>query len=100
MQSGIGNLGTHSTFDVHRVVAEILDTPWDQFEVVQGDTAKHLPWSCISAGSQTVHAMTRAAHAVGNAAKTRLQEIAAKTYGGNPASYPVSNGRVGADDVR
>ena len=100
VQSGIGNLGTHSTFDVHRVVAEILDTPWDQFEVVQGDTAKHLPWSCISAGSQTVHAMTRAAHAVGNAAKARLQEIAAKTYGGNPASYPVSNGRVGADDVR
>ncbi len=95
VQSGIGNLGTHSTFDVHRVVAEILDTPWDQFEVVQGDTAKHLPWSCISAGSQTVHAMTRAAHAVGNAAKARLQEIAAKTYGGNPASYPVSNGRVG-----
>jgi CO/xanthine dehydrogenase Mo-binding subunit len=95
VQSGIGNLGTHSTFDVHRVVAEILDTPWDQFEVVQGDTAKNLPWSCISAGSQTVHAMTRAAHAVGNAAKARLQEIAAKTYGGNPASYPVSNGRVG-----
>jgi CO/xanthine dehydrogenase Mo-binding subunit len=95
VQSGIGNLGTHSTFDVHRVVAEILDTPWDQFEVVQGDTAKNLPWSCISAGSQTVHAMTRAAHAVGTAAKARLQELAAKTYGGNPASYPVSNGRVG-----
>jgi CO/xanthine dehydrogenase Mo-binding subunit len=39
--------------------------------------------------------MTRAAHAVGSAAKARLQELAAKTYGGNPASYPVSNGRVG-----
>jgi CO/xanthine dehydrogenase Mo-binding subunit len=95
VQSGIGNLGTHSMFDVHRVAAEILDTPWEQFEVVYGDTSKNLPWSCISAGSQTAHAMTRAAHAVGNAAKARLQEIAAKTYGGNPASYPVSNGRVG-----
>jgi len=95
VQSGIGNLGTHSVIDVHRVVAEILDTPWDQFEVVWGDTAKNLPWSCISAGSQTAHAMSRAAHAVGTAAKARLQEVAAKTYGGNPASYPVSNGRVG-----
>jgi CO/xanthine dehydrogenase Mo-binding subunit len=95
VQSGIGNLGTHSIFDVHRVVAEILDTPWDQFEVVFGDTGKHLPWTCISAGSQTAHAMTRAAHAVGTAAKARLQEVAAKTYGGNPASYPVANGRVG-----
>ena len=95
VQSGIGNLGTHSMFDVHRVVAEILDTPWEQFEVVYGDTGKHLPWSCISAGSQTAHAMTRSAHAVGTAAKARLQELAAKTYGGNPASYPVANGRVG-----
>ncbi len=95
VQSGIGNLGTHSMFDVHRVAAEILDTPWEQFEVVYGDTGKHLPWSCISAGSQTAHAMTRAAHAVATAAKARLQEVAAKTYGGSPASYPVSNGRVG-----
>ncbi len=34
VQSGIGNLGTHSMIDVHRVAAEILDTPWDQCEVV------------------------------------------------------------------
>jgi CO/xanthine dehydrogenase Mo-binding subunit len=96
IQSGIGNLGTHSVIDVHRVVAEVLDTPWEQCEVVWGDTSKHLPWTCISAGSQTTHAMTRAAHAVATAAKTRLQEIAAKTLGGNPASYRVSNGRVGS----
>jgi CO/xanthine dehydrogenase Mo-binding subunit len=80
--------------DVHRVVAEVLDTPWEQCEVVWGDTAKHLPWTCISAGSQTAHAMTRAAHAVGTEAKKKLQEIAAKTLGGTPASYQVSNGRV------
>jgi CO/xanthine dehydrogenase Mo-binding subunit len=94
IQSGIGNLGTHSVIDVHRVVAELLDTPWEQCEVVWGDTAKHLPWTCISAGSQTAHAMTRAAHAVGTEAKKKLQEIAAKTLGGTPASYQVSNGRV------
>jgi CO/xanthine dehydrogenase Mo-binding subunit len=96
IQSGIGNLGTHSVIDVHRVVAEVLETPWDQCEVVWGDTSKHLPWTCISAGSQTTHAMTRAAHAVATAAKARLQEVAAKTLGGSPASYRVANGRVSA----
>ena len=94
IQSGIGNLGTHSVMDVHRVVMELLDTPWDQCELVWGDTGKHLPWTCISAGSQTTHAMTRAAHAVGTQAKKMLQEVASKALGGSPASYQVSNGRV------
>jgi len=94
IQSGIGNLGTHSVIDVHRVVMEMLDTPWEQAEIVFGDTSKNLPWSCISAGSQTCHAMTRAAHAVATEAKKKMQEIAAKTLGGSPASYSVSNGRV------
>jgi CO/xanthine dehydrogenase Mo-binding subunit len=57
IQSGIGNLGTHSVIDVHRVAMEILETPWEQAEVVWGDTSKNLPWSCISAGSQTCHAI-------------------------------------------
>ena len=46
-QSGIGNLGTHAIMDVHRVAAEILDTPWEQCEVVWGDTSKNLPWTCV-----------------------------------------------------
>ena len=41
--------------------------------------AKNLPWTCVSGGSQTTHAMTRAAHAVAMDAKQKLQEIAAKT---------------------
>jgi xanthine dehydrogenase molybdenum-binding subunit len=94
-QSGIGNLGTHSVIDVHRVAAEMLGVAWDQCEVVWGDTSKHLPWTCISAGSQTIHAMTRAAHAVATRTKQMLQDLAAKTYGGSPASYAVANGRVG-----
>jgi CO/xanthine dehydrogenase Mo-binding subunit len=73
---------------------EMLDTPWDQCEVVWGDTSKNLPWTCISAGSQTVHAMTRAAHAVATETKKQMQEVAAKSLGGSPASYSVSNGRV------
>jgi CO/xanthine dehydrogenase Mo-binding subunit len=94
IQSGIGNLGTHAIMDVHRVAAEILDTPWEQCEVVWGNTSKNLPWTCSSGGSQTLHAMTRAAHAVGSAAKQLLQEVAAKSLGGSPNSYQVSNGRV------
>jgi CO/xanthine dehydrogenase Mo-binding subunit len=93
-QSGIGNHGTHSIMDVHRVAADILGVPWEQCEVVWGDTSKHLPYTCSSGGSQTTHAMTRAAHAVGTAAKKLLQELAAQSLGGSPESYTVANGRV------
>ena len=93
-QSGIGNHGTHSAFDVHRQAAQMLDVPWEQCDVIFGSTAKNLPWTCISAGSQTAHAMTRAAHAAATDAIKKLQEIAAKTRGGNPDAYKVAGGRV------
>jgi xanthine dehydrogenase molybdenum-binding subunit len=93
-QSGIGNLGTHSVMDVHRVAAEMLGMPWERCEIVWGNTSKNLPWSCISGGSQTIHAMTRASHAVAMDAKKKLQEIAAKTLGGTPESYEVGDERV------
>jgi xanthine dehydrogenase molybdenum-binding subunit len=93
-QSGIGNLGTHSAFDVHRQAAEMLDVPWEQCDVVFGNTAKNLPWTCVSAGSQTAHAMTRAAHAAAKDAIRKLQEIAAKSHGGNPEAYKVAGGKV------
>ena len=93
-QSGIGNHGTHSAFDVHRVAADILGVAWNQCEIVFGDTSKNLPNTCISAGSQTTHAMTRAAHAVGNAAVALIQELAAQVGGGTPDSYKVAGGRV------
>jgi CO/xanthine dehydrogenase Mo-binding subunit len=94
IQSGIGNLGTESISDVHRVVAEILGVPWDKCDVEWGNTSKNLPWTCVSGGSQTTHAMTRAAHAVAMDGKQKLQEIAAKTYGGKPEQYEVANERV------
>jgi CO/xanthine dehydrogenase Mo-binding subunit len=93
-QSGIGNLGTHSAFDVHRQAAQMLDVPWDQCDVVFGNTTKNLPWTCVSAGSQTAHAMTRAAHAAATDGIKKLQEIAAKTKGGNPEAYKVAGGKV------
>ncbi|MCM3873598.1 MAG: xanthine dehydrogenase family protein molybdopterin-binding subunit [Pyrinomonadaceae bacterium] len=93
-QSGIGNLGTESVIDVHRVGAEILGVPWEKCDVVWGNTSKNLPFSCVSGGSQTTHAMTRAAHAVAMETRKRLQEIAATTLGGKPEDYDVANERV------
>jgi xanthine dehydrogenase molybdenum-binding subunit len=93
-QSGIGNLGTESMIDVHRAGAEVLGVPWEKCDVVWGDTSKNLPFSCVSGGSQTTHAMTRAAHATAMDARQKLQEIAAKSLGGKPEDYVVANERV------
>ena len=94
IQSGIGNLGTASVSDTHRVTAEILGVPWEKCEVTWGSTAKNLPWSCPSGGSQTTHAHTRAAYAVAMDAKDKLTQIAAKDLGGKPQDYEVANERV------
>ena len=94
IQSGIGNLGTESVIDCHRVVAEVLGVPWDKCDLTWGNTAQNLPWTCVSGGSQTTHAMTRAAHAAAMDAKQKLQEIAAKTFGGKPEQYEVAHERV------
>jgi xanthine dehydrogenase molybdenum-binding subunit len=90
-QSGIGNLGTESVMDVHRAGAEVLGVPWEKCDVTWGDTAKNLPFTCVSGGSQTTHAMTRAAYAAAMDAKKKLQEVAAKTLGGKPEQYEVAN---------
>jgi CO/xanthine dehydrogenase Mo-binding subunit len=94
IQSGIGNLGTESISDVHRVAAEMMGVPWEQVVVSWGDTSQHLPWTCVSGGSQTLHAMTRSAHAAATDAIKKVQEIAAKTLGGSPASYTLAGGKV------
>jgi CO/xanthine dehydrogenase Mo-binding subunit len=94
IQSGIGNLGTASVSDTHRVTAEILGVPWEKCEITWGSTAKNLPWSCPSGGSQTTHAHTRAAYAVAMDGKRKLQEIAAKDLGGKPEDYEVGGERV------
>jgi CO/xanthine dehydrogenase Mo-binding subunit len=94
VQSGVGNLGTHSVIDLARVAAEILVMPWEKVEVIWGDTSKGLPWSCLSVGSQTTHAMTRANHAGAMDAKKKLQEIAARDLGGSPEDYELGGERV------
>ena len=94
VHQGVGNLGTHSTFDTARVACDLLDISWEDTVVVWGNTGKHLPHSAVQAGSQTTHAHTRANHAAATALKKNLQEIAAKDLGGSPDSYDVSGGRV------
>src|SRR5580704_9465898 len=92
--SGIGNLGAESVIDVHRVAAEVLGVPWEKCDITWGDSSKNLPFTCVSGGSQTTHAMTRAAHATAMDARRKLQELAAKKLGGKPENYDVANERV------
>jgi CO/xanthine dehydrogenase Mo-binding subunit len=94
VQSGVGNLGTHSVIDLARVAADILVMPWEKVEVVWGNTSKGLPWTCLSVGSQTTHAMTRANHAGATDAKRKLLEIAAHDLGGSPDDYELGGERV------
>src|SRR5947207_10976988 len=72
----------------------MLMMSWKKVDITWGDTSKNLPWSCISGGSQTIHAMTRAAHAAASDGIKKLQEIAAKTLGGKPDDYKVAGERV------
>jgi len=94
VQSGVGNLGTHSCIDLARVAADVLQMPWEKVVVTWGNTAKNVPWSCMSVGSQTTHAMTRANMAGAEDARQKLQEIAAKDLGGQPQDYVLSGERV------
>jgi CO/xanthine dehydrogenase Mo-binding subunit len=80
--------------DCQRVSAELVGMPWEKVDVTWGHTGRNLPWSCVSGGSQTTHAHTRAAHAAGMDAVKKLQEIAAKAHGGKPDQYTVANERV------
>jgi len=68
--------------------------PWDKVVVNWGSTAKNVPWSAMSVGSQTTHAMTRANMAGAVDARLKLQEIAAKDLGGSPQEYTLGNERV------
>ena len=94
IKSGIGNLGTGSTFDMMRAAAEGMDMPWDRCEVAWGDTSRNLPWSCSQGGSSTAHAHTRANWAAVLDARQKVQEIAARDLGGSPSDYEIGGERV------
>ena len=94
IKSGIGPLGTGSTFDMMRAAAEGMDMPWERCEVAWGNTSRHLPWSCTQGGSSTTHAHTRANWAAALDARQKLQEIAARDLGGSPSDYEIGGERV------
>ena len=94
VHTGIGNLGTESMADCQRVAAEMVGMPWEKVQIIWGDTSKNLAWSCVSGGSQTIHAHTRTSHAAAMDAMRKLQIIAAKDLGGRPEDYVVANERV------
>lgn len=94
VHTGIGNLGTESMADCQRVAAEMVGMPWEKVQIIWGDTSKNLAWSCVSGGSQTIHAHTRTSHAAAMDAIRKLQIIAAKDLGGRPEDYVVANERV------
>ena len=94
IQSGIGNLGTESTFDMMRAAAEGMDMPWEKCEIAWGSTSRHLPWSCSQGGSSTAHAHTRANWAAVLDATKKMQEIAAHDLGGSPSDYEIGGERV------
>jgi CO/xanthine dehydrogenase Mo-binding subunit len=76
------------------VAAELVGMRWENCVVTWGNTSKNLPNTCGQGGSQTTHAMTRAAHAAGTDAVKKLQEIAARDLGGRPEDYVVADERV------
>jgi CO/xanthine dehydrogenase Mo-binding subunit len=94
IHQGTGNLGTHSFSDTTRAACDLLGMSWENTVILWGDTGKHVPYSSVQAGSQTIHAHTRANHAAANDLKRKLQEIAARTLGGSPESYDLGNERV------
>jgi len=94
IQSGVGNLGTGSTFDTMRAAAEGMDMPWEKCEVAWGDTSRHLPWSASQGGSSTTHAHTRSNWAAALDARQKLQEIAAHDLGGSASDYEIGGERV------
>src|SRR5262249_23035010 len=94
VQSGVGNLGTHSCIDLARVAADVLQMPWEKVVVNWGSTAKNVPWSCSSVGSQTTHAMTRANLAGAVDPRFHLQALARRVRGGSPQDATLGKERV------
>ncbi|WP_423926294.1 xanthine dehydrogenase family protein molybdopterin-binding subunit [Candidatus Palauibacter sp.] len=94
VHQGIGNLGTHSMADTARAAADELGLEWEDCAVVWGDSSQHLPYSSVQAGSQTIHAHTRANYAAALDMKRKLQEVGAASLGGAASGYRVAGGRV------
>lgn len=94
IHNGTGNLGTYSYAATARTAAEVLGMPWERCEIVYGNTSKHMPWNFAQVGSNTSFTMTRTNYVAAMDAKGKLQEIAAKEFGGAADQFDVGNERV------
>jgi xanthine dehydrogenase molybdenum-binding subunit len=94
IHTGVGNLGTYSYATTSRVAAEVLEVPWENCEVVRGDSSKGLPWNLGQFGSNTSFTMTRTNFAAATDAVRKLKEIAARQLGGSASDYDIGNERV------
>jgi CO/xanthine dehydrogenase Mo-binding subunit len=94
IHNGPGNLGTFSYAATARTAAEVLGMPWERCEIVYGDTSQHLPWNLGQFGSNTSFTMTRTNYVAAMDAKRKLQEIAAREFGGTAEQFEVANERV------
>lgn len=92
--NGVGNLGTYSYAATARVAAEVLKAPWENVEIVRGNTDRHLPNSSVQGGSNTVFTHSRANWVAAEDAVNKLKEIAAMDLGGSAADYEIDGTRV------
>ena len=94
VQSGVGNLGTHSVIDLARVAADVLAMPWEKVEVVWGDTSKG-PAVVVPVGGQPDHARDDPRQPSRREdSKRKLQALAAQRSRRTPDDYTLSGERV------
>ncbi len=94
IHTGVGNLGTFSHSSTSRIAAEVLKLDWQDVVIERGDTRRNLPWNIGQFGSNTNFTMARTNYVAAMDALTKLQEIAAKRFGGSPDHYDVDGRRV------
>ncbi len=94
IHTGVGNLGTYSHTGTARIAAETLKCAWESCVVERGDTRLHLPWNIGQFGSNTSFTMARTNYVAAMDAVTKLKEIAANDFGGEPDDYDIGDERV------
>lgn len=94
IHTGVGNLGTYSFASTSRAAAEVLKMDWDNCEIHNGSSEKHLPWNSYQAGSVSTFAHTRTNYVAAMDALRKMKLIAADTMGGEADDYDIDGERV------
>ena len=90
IHQGIGNLGTHSVIDTARVIAEVVDVPWENCEVVWGNTVEG-PAVELDPGRQPddLRAHPRQLRDGPWTSRRSCRSLRRKTKGGSPDGYDI-----------